>query len=266
MAVLWYNQLMDANRNQQIGQPGEVSEDGVEAFEEGQDAQEAHIEGKPELVDIANLTKMRVSKVEKGLKKAKNQPVEIMGQTVDYPGEAWENFQAAYEMVKEVLPIKKKDIYFTSFEDSKVGLSTPEGVYIDAVVLMHPVSRIAHILGHEFAHRKKRFLRKTEIIHNEAIVEEKIRLLGLGGKMELSDNYKKMMGSFSEFINRVQGDEEKDVVIKKIVDWYYKGKTSKIYNLYKRIYVKKLPKEEQDNAIEFYYNDVFPDQEYENQK
>lgn len=182
---------------------------------------------------------------------------EIAGQKVIEPLRAYNNLQEALKLVRgyfgKDLKIDLNDIQFRKFHGHMVGESTKEGTYVDPIMLMHPAVRLAHVIGHELAHKNKRVV-------NEALVEGYVHLFF--GHDDAKHGYEKAVGKFEEFAGKFEKNGDMKKIAARIYELYYTGRFEEIYQQYKKNYIDGLKSEkDEDKAFEL-FREVFPELHY----
>lgn len=182
---------------------------------------------------------------------------EIAGQKVIEPLRAYNNLQEALKLVRgyfgKDLKIDLNDIQFRKFHGHMVGESTKEGTYVDPIMLMHPAMRLAHVIGHELAHKNKKVM-------NEALVEGYVH--SWFGHDDAKHGYEKAVGKFEEFAGKFEKNGDMKKIVARIYELYYTGRFEEIYQPFKKNYIDGLKSEkDKDKAFEL-FREVFPELHY----
>lgn len=182
---------------------------------------------------------------------------EIAGQKVMEPLRAYNNLQEALKLVRgyfgKNLKIDLNDIQFRKFHGHMVGESTKEGTYVDPIMLMHPAMRLAHVIGHELAHKNKKVM-------NEALVEGYVH--SWFGHDDARHGYEKAVGKLEEFAKKFGKNEDMKKTVARIYELYYTGRFEEIYQQYAKNNINGLEsKKDKDKAFEL-FREVFPELHY----
>lgn len=182
---------------------------------------------------------------------------EIAGQKVIEPLRAYNNLQEALKLVRgyfgKNLRIDLNDIQFRKFHGHMVGESTKEGTYVDPIMLMHPAVRLAHVIGHELAHKNKKVM-------NEALVEGYVHLFF--GHDDAKHGYEKAVGKFEEFAGKFEKNGDMKKIAARIYELYYTGRFEEIYQQYKKNYIDGLKSEKDKDKAFKLFGEVFPELHY----
>lgn len=239
---IYYKQPASGN---DLGKPKEAGKGGREAV-----AETAH----------TGTEQLKLAVVEKRLRKGVRAQTEvaIAGIKIPDPEKAYKNLEESLARLNKYFHIDRNDIYFRNFPGQIVGGSTTQGTKIDPIMLMHPVARIAHVIGHELSHRK-------DTVQHEGLVEAHVRAIGLvegeEPALRVTEKYETALASFYEFISRIRKGKDTNTTVKEIYKLYYEGKFEDIYEMYNKRYVNTLPEDKQDEAVEFFWR-VFPELDY----
>lgn len=199
--------------------------------------------------------------VKSALKRAsgKGKAVSIANVQIADPDRAYENLKAALGYVKKMVHFSERDLYFTKFGGQTVGELKKDGkVQIDAIMLMHPACRLAHVIVHELSH--------SGDVENEGLVEARTRVLLQKAGLLVEDDgvktteaYDDALSNFHEFARRVGGDKETGTVVEEIYKLYYSGKYETIYEMYEKKYIERLRSDEGRNEALEFFEIVFPE-------
>jgi len=196
------------------------------------------------------------NKAVKALKDASGK-TEVAQQRVANPEVAYAKLQEALKMVKsyfgKTLKINLNEISFQKFGGNRVGESTEKGAFIDPVMLLHPAVRLAHVIAHELAHKKKS-------ITNEGLVEGYVH--AFFGEDGTNHTYEESVVKFEEFSAKCANKISMEETTKKIYEHYYAGRFEKIYEMFEKNYLKNLKTDaEKDEAFQL-FREVFPELRY----
>ncbi|MEK7672267.1 MAG: hypothetical protein AAB373_00125 [Patescibacteria group bacterium] len=186
--------------------------------------------------------------------------VEIAGVKVEDPVKAYENLEGALKVVEGYFgsrhDIKLEEIHFEKLPGNQVGEAKEDGIYIDPVMMMHPMRRLAHVMAHEFAHDKKNIM-------NEQLTESYVELWFKGeGDEDIEHGYEKAMESFKEFaeVFDKNGDLQKGIL--RIYDLYYKHDFHTLYKEFEVNHLNKLETEEKKDEAFTLFQTAFPELSY----
>lgn len=199
--------------------------------------------------------------VKKALKKAsgRGESVTVAGVEGIDPEAALKNLEVALKYVKKMVHFSEGDLYFTKFGGQTVGEHRGgKKVAVDAIMLMHPAQRLAHVIVHEYCHGND--------VENEGLVEARTKALldksGLlieGDGVETTEKYDVALANFYEFARRVGEGRDMAEVIEEIYNLYYSGNYESIYEMYEKKYMDGLKSdEERIKALED-FEAVFPE-------
>lgn len=118
--------------------------------------------------------------------------------------QAQENFEKALALVRPHFPdVDTTKIVFKKMAGNDVGKATDSGVEIDPIMLMHPVSRLAHILAHELTHLDA----DTD---SEGLVEAYLVRIGLKDESgEMTEQYNVALNDFYKVADVIGPDRDK---------------------------------------------------------
>ncbi len=199
-------------------------------------------------------------KVKKALKKASGRgaPATVAEVEGIDPEVALSNLDVALKFVKQMVPFSENDLYFTKFGGQTVGEHRGgKKVAVDAIMLMHPASRLAHVIVHEYCHGND--------VENEGLVEartkallDKSGLLVEGDGVETTDKYDVALANFHEFAGRVGEGRDMAEVVEEIYNLYYSGNYESIYEMYEKKYMDGKSDDGRNEALED-FEAVFPE-------
>ncbi len=187
-------------------------------------------------------------------------PLMIANVEIPDPESTLKNLEEALSLIPACVRPDPKDLFFKSLPGNAVGESTKEGTNVDPIMLLHPARRLAHVIGHEAAHRNLK-------VPNEGLVEVYLRAIGLvddghADAAKTTPKYDAALAGFSEFLTKMAKDGNTDAVAVEVYNLYYKSDYGKIYEMYNRMHVSTLPPAEQDGAVKFFW-EIFPELEYD---
>lgn len=199
-------------------------------------------------------------KTKKALAKAvKNKETMIIaGREITDPTAALARLESVELLLKNIkvyypdapIEIRKNDIYFQKFEhDEAMGEATDNKVFLDSIILMHPIERILHLVLHESLHKQGN-------VPNDALIEGYLKTCGIiSDGLEVTEEYKTAQEKFYLLMQRMtaEGEDLKDTVIF-VSQLYFNEKYSDIYKLYLDKTIGKTFTEETD-----LFWDVFPE-------
>ncbi len=188
----------------------------------------------------------------------RNIEAEIDGLNFPNPLEVYYRMEGVLNQINTVLGADSNDLYFTKFEGNVVGQAENGRVKVDLIMLLHPRSRLAHVIGHEFAHAPD----KMEGIPNEGLVEAYLKAIGLAdNEANKTERYDLALENFYEFVKRIKREKERDETVIEIYKLYYNDDYEGIFQLYKKRYIDELIGDnEKQKAYEF-FRTVFPELE-----
>lgn len=117
-----------------------------------------------------------------------------------------DNLDKALALLRPHFPkVDTTKIKFRKMSGNDVGKATDSGVEIDPIMLLHPVSRLAHILAHELTHLDA----DTD---SEGLVEAYLIRIGLKDESgEMTEKYDFALNNFHKVADVIDPDRNKAV-------------------------------------------------------